>query len=119
MKTWTHVKLFLDNRSLPYQVDGEMLRNLDGRAVACTVQGVRDYFASPGHPDSKRQARRKQRDCARYGGRRLKEASVTSCPVQRTRKRREVREMRRRLEAERKEFARTVAARLLGGKRAA
>jgi hypothetical protein len=79
VKTWTHVQTFIDDRKLPYQVErynmslrGTLI-TLDGQAVAYTVQGVRDYFASPGHPDSKRQASRKRRDLARSGGRTLKQ----------------------------------------------
>jgi len=69
---------------------------------------VRDALNSPAHPDSKRQARRKERDLTRYGGRILKQASVTSCPV--------TREMRKRIREEQEKFAAACAARLLGRK---
>lgn len=77
---------------------------------------VRDALHSPAHPDSKRQERRKQRDLARYGARVLKESRVTSCPVQKTNRRRELRDIQRRLQEEQKEFAKAIAARLLGRK---
>lgn len=75
---------------------------------------VRDALQQPAHPDSKRQARRRARDLERHGARVLKESCVTSCPVTRNSKKREVREMRHRLQAEQEKTASTVADRLLG-----
>lgn len=72
MKTWEQVERRLERLHLPYRVQDETLLSLDGRTVAVTVQGARDRFASPGHPDSKRQARCKQRSLTRYGARMFK-----------------------------------------------
>lgn len=81
MKTWTHVQRFIDNRDLPYSVDGETLKNLRGSPIACSVQAARDYFASPGHPDSKRTGSRKRRDLARYGSRVFKSYQGAFTPL--------------------------------------
>ena len=114
MKTWIQVQRRIERNHLPYRVEDETLVTLDGRAVACTVQAARDCFESPGHPDGKRQGRCKARNLARYGARILKRSGVFTCPVRRTNKRREARDMQRCLEEERKEMAAIVAARLLG-----
>ena len=114
MKTWIQVQRRIERNHLPYRVKDETLVTLDGRAVACTVQAARDCFESPGHPDGKRQRRCKARNLARYGARILKRSGVFTCPVRRTNKRREVRDMKRRLEQEQQKMAAIVAARLLG-----
>ena len=75
---------------------------------------VRDALYSHPHPDSKRQDRRKRRDLERYGARILKQSSVSCSPAKKTSKRREVKAMRLRLQAERKEFASKIATRLMG-----
>jgi hypothetical protein len=87
-----------------------------GRIVFLTV---REALHGHPHPDSKRQERRKARDLTRYGARILKQARVTSCPVTRISKRREVKLMRQRIREENERQAREVAARLLGSKHAA
>ena len=76
---------------------------------------VRDALdPSPAHPDSKRQDRRKRRDLERHGARILKQSSVSCSPAKKISKRREVKAMRLRLQAERKEFASKIATRLMG-----
>lgn len=80
---------------------------------------VRDALNSCPHPDSKRQARRKRRDLERHGARVLKQSNVCIQVEQKTRKRREIKLMRARIKKEQEEFAKTVAARLLGRKHAA
>jgi hypothetical protein len=114
MKTWLHVEIRLERLHLPYRVQDEMLVSLDGRTVACTVQGARDVLAAPGHPDSKRQDRCKRIDLVRHGARILKRDGVLSCPARKISGRRERRDMQRRLAEERKEMARNVSLRLQG-----
>lgn len=102
MKTWKQVERRLERLHLPYRVQDETLITLDGQTVAVSVQGARDRFASPGHPDSKRQERRKLRDLTRHGGRALKMAEVSYTPM-----------------LEREEMfirGRFIASRLLGGR---
>jgi hypothetical protein len=78
------------------------------------IRAIRDALESPAHPDSKRQDRRKRRDLERYGARILKQSSVSCSPAKKTSKRREIKAMRLRLQAERKEFASKIATRLMG-----
>jgi hypothetical protein len=78
------------------------------------LSAVRQAFDSPAHPDSKRQAKRRQRDLERYGARILKQSSVSCSPAKKTSKRREIKAMRLRLQVERKEFASKIATRLMG-----
>lgn len=120
MKSWEQVERRIERNKLPYRVERfnlslrGVLVTLDGQAVAYTVQGARDRFASPGHPDSKRQTRCKQRSLTRYGARILKQSGVTSCPPIRCNRRREFRDMQRRLAEDRKAVAELVAHRLMG-----
>lgn len=63
---------------------------------------VREALNAPAHPDSKRQARRRQRDLTRYGGRAFKMSEVSYTPM-----------------LEREEMlirGRFIASRLLGGR---
>ena len=78
------------------------------------LRAIRDALESPAHPDSKRQDRRKRRDLERHGARILKQSSVSCSPAKKTNKRREIKAMRLRLQAERKEFASKIATRLTG-----
>jgi hypothetical protein len=78
------------------------------------LRAIRDALESPAHPDSKRQDRRKRRDLERYGARILKQSSISCSPAKKTSKRREIKAMRLRLQAERKEFASKIATRLMG-----
>jgi hypothetical protein len=78
------------------------------------LRAIRDALESPAHPDSKRQDRRKRRDLERYGARILKQSSVSCSPAKKTRKRAAIKEMRARLQEERKEFASKIATRLMG-----
>jgi hypothetical protein len=78
------------------------------------IRAIRDALESPAHPDSKRQDRRKRRDLERHGARILKQSSVSCSPAKKTSKRREIKAMRLRLQAERKEFASKIATRLMG-----
>ena len=112
MKTWIQVQRRLDRMRKPYRVQDETLVTSDGRPVAYTVQGARDFLASPGHPDSNRQKRCKQLDLTRYGARMLKESGIIVPP-----KKERLRDIRRRLQVEKKQLAASVAARLLGGKK--
>lgn len=75
---------------------------------------VRVALYAPAHPDSKRQDRRKRRDLERYGARLLKQDHVLSCPAKKSSKKREVKSMRARMEAERESKAFEVARRLQG-----
>lgn len=75
---------------------------------------VREALNAPAHPDSKRQERSKRRDLERYGARVLKESRVLSCPPVRCNKRREVRDMQRRLAEDRKRLALHLSLRLQG-----
>lgn len=75
---------------------------------------VREALNAPAHPDSKRQDRTKRRDLARYGARVLKESCVTSCPIRKISKRKDFRDMQRRMAEEQREMARKIAARLQG-----
>lgn len=95
MKTWTHVERRLERIRLPYRVQDETLVSLDGTPVAVTVQGARDFLAAPGHPDSKRQTRCKQRSLTRYGARVLKRDGILTGVPWATGRRAERREMRR------------------------
>lgn len=81
MKTWLHVQRRLERMRLPYRVQDETLVTLDGTPVAVTVQGARDFLSSPGHPDSKRQQRCKQRSLTRHGARVLKQSGQVTSPV--------------------------------------
>lgn len=81
MKTWLQIERRLQLAHLPYRVQDETLVSLDGRTVAVSVQGARDRFASPGHPDSKRHERCKARDLARYGARHFKMSEVSYTPM--------------------------------------
>jgi hypothetical protein len=76
MKTWKQVENLIERNRLPYRVESDALITLGGRAVAHSVQGAHDVLAAPGHPDSKRQARRKARDLARHGSRTFKTSEV-------------------------------------------
>jgi DNA-binding transcriptional regulator YiaG len=50
----------------------------------------------------------------RYGARIIKQSSISCSPAKKTNKRREIKAMRLRLQAERKEFASKIATRLMG-----
>ncbi|CAM5998718.1 unnamed protein product [Sphagnum balticum] len=99
---------------LAFETELEMAGERELKTVVFLA--VRSALYAPAHPDSKRQARRKQRDLTRYGARVLKQDHVTSCPPVRTNKRHELRHMRERMEIERKEYEAQVTARLLGRK---
>lgn len=76
---------------------------------------VREVLAPvKGHPDSKRQARRKARDLTRYGARTLKATGEIYIPSPRPKKKRELKAMQHRMREEQEKFARECAARLLG-----
>lgn len=81
MKTWKQVEMRVGWMRLPYRVQDETLVSPDGQVLARTVQGASDRLMSPGHPDSKRQARRKQRDLARHGSREFKLSEAVYTPL--------------------------------------
>jgi hypothetical protein len=81
--------------------------------IYCPIRG-KFAFLSAWEPSMHPHPDGKHRDLVRHGARILKRSGVVSCPVQRTDKRRELRDMRNRLQMERKEFAMRVAARLAG-----